>query len=510
MNDSENQNHELVIGLVSAVGTESKRAIDVLKERLGLAGYNVHHIKVSQDVIPRIKKVETTGLKSFDRLMRLMDAGNSARSTCEDNSILAIGAAAAIFAMRHKDKDGNPLPKPKSAYVIDSLKRPEEVATLRLIYPAGFVLVGVHAEPARRVHHLSTDRGMSKDEAQTLIDRDGDERSDKFGQRVNNTFHMADFFVQISSSQDQLRSDLERMVALWFGNPYITPTFDEHAMFMAFGAALRSADLSRQVGAVIARDSQILATGANDTPRAGGGLYWPSRDRSSGRIEDHPDGRDFMRQCGDSNQAEKEKIIGTIVDKGAEAQFGFDKEKLRWLLTESPLRDLTEYGRVVHAEMEALLCCSRNGLSTVGATLFSTTFPCHNCAKHIVAAGIKRVVYVEPYPKSKALAFHSDSVEMADENEEKMSGKVRFEPFVGIGPRRFFDLFSMHLSSSYGLVRKESDGKRVNWRIESSQLRINMRPMSYLEFEADAARTFSGKLPEANGDGERNEREGVS
>ncbi|MDN3612645.1 hypothetical protein QWZ16_23945 [Vibrio ostreicida] len=26
-------------------------------------------------------------------------------------------------------------------------------------------------------------------------------------------------------------------------------------------------------------------------------------------------------------------------------------------------------------------------------------FPCHNCAKHIVASGIKRVVYVEPYPK---------------------------------------------------------------------------------------------------------------
>ena len=44
-----------------------------------------------------------------------------------------------------------------------------------------------------------------------------------------------------------------------------------------------------------------------------------------------------------------------------------------------------------HAEMEALLSCARSGVSTRGATLYSTTFPCHNCAKHIIAAGVARV-----------------------------------------------------------------------------------------------------------------------
>jgi deoxycytidylate deaminase len=100
---------------------------------------------------------------------------------------------------------------------------------------------------------------------------------------------MADFFVRISQSQDQLRCDVTRMVELWFGNPYVTPTFDEHAMFMAYGAALRSADMSRQVGAVITYESQILATGANDCPKAGGGLYWPERNEK-GCIADHPQG----------------------------------------------------------------------------------------------------------------------------------------------------------------------------------------------------------------------------
>ena len=64
---------------------------------------------------------------------------------------------------------------------------------------------------------------------------------------------------------------------------------------------------------------------------------------------------------------------------------------------------------MVHAEMEALLSCARSGVSPVGGTLYSTTFPCHNCAKHIVAAGLRRVVYVEPYPKSRAVEFFNRS-----------------------------------------------------------------------------------------------------
>ena len=68
--------------------------------------------------------------------------------------------------------------------------------------------------------------------------------------------------------------------------------------------------------------------------------------------------------------------------------------------------------------------------------------------KHIIDAGIKRVVYVEPYPKSRALEFHSDSITLKtnvdaidDENH------VVFEPFTGVGVRRFLDLFSMDLGS---------------------------------------------------------------
>jgi deoxycytidylate deaminase len=495
--NSELVHSELIIGLVAAVGTETALVVDLLKERLGCAGYCVTVVKVSRDVIPLLCEVPKEEKDAYRRIDQLMDAGNTARKNSGQNAILALGAATRIFASRNSDKDGRSLALSKTAVIVDSLKRPEEVEELRRIYPSGFVLMGVHATEERRVRHLTTDLGITQENAKKLIQRDREEIKNSFGQRVNKTFHLADFFVRVAESHDRLRCDIKRIVELWFGNPFITPTFDEHAMFLAFSSALRSADLSRQVGAVLARDSQVLATGANDCPRAGGGLYWPSR-QSDMCISDIKGGRDHTREDGDSNRREQIRIIERIVEEGKNPEYGLDPEKLRALLEASRIRDLTEFGRVVHAEMEALLCCARNGLSTVGATLYSTTFPCHNCAKHIIAAGVKRVVFVEPYPKSKSLDFHNDAIAIDGTGSTE---RVEFVPFVGIGPRRFFDLFSMHLGSTYPLVRKNADtGKAVDWRIEQAQVRIQMSPVSYLELEAQACAQFGqrSRKPEEN------------
>ena len=89
-------------------------------------------------------------------------------------------------------------------------------------------------------------------------------------------------------NSDKFKNSLWRILDLIFGSPYLTPTFDEYAMFMAFTSSLRSADLSRQVGAVIANNNEIIASGANDSPRAGGGLYWPIFDEKKHDIVDKP------------------------------------------------------------------------------------------------------------------------------------------------------------------------------------------------------------------------------
>lgn len=473
-----------------------RQVVEFLTERLELAGYKVELLKVSKDVIPLFgQRVQLEQNNQYDRINKLMDAGNAARERAKDSGVLANGVAALIYHQRPKNVDGESTPNFRRVYIVDSLKTPEEVDQLRKIYPSGFVLVGIHSEKSRRLKNLVENHGITNKDAERLIERDGEEKLCPHGQRLNKTFHLADFFVRITEDRERLRSDIRRMVEIWFGNPHLTPTFDEFAMFMAFSAALRSADLSRQVGAVIARDNTILATGANDCPKFGGGLYWPERDKK-GVICDIENGRDYMRD-GDQNQIEQLGIIDEII-KGCIAALDcsttldcnatLDADNLRGVLEKSRLSDLTEFGRVVHAEMEALLACGRTGVPTTGGTLYSTTFPCHNCAKHIVAAGIRRVVYIEPYPKSRAIDFHNDSITTTPGPEKT---KVQFIPFVGIGPRRYFELFSMSGYNTYPLIRKNSKtGKPVPWAIEKAKLRVKMLPDSYLGFELEASNKF--------------------
>ena len=155
-----------------------------------------------------------------------------------------------------------------------------------------------------------------------------------------------------------IRRQLERIIGLMFAHPFITPTFDEYAMFMAYSAGLRSADLSRQIGAVIATPSlEIVAMGANDCPRFGGGQYWPVYDGESFTYGDEPEGRDYTRGY-DSNRREHRRIVDEIVDvfKFNDDEEGrADRQKAWDRIYQSRIKFLTEYGRPVHAEMAAIL-----------------------------------------------------------------------------------------------------------------------------------------------------------
>lgn len=52
---------------------------------------------------------------------------------------------------------------------------------------------------------------------------------------------------------------------------------------------------------------------------------------------------------------------------------------------------------VVHAELNALGKCLEQGLSAKGASVYVTYSPCLECAKLLVRAGVKRVVYRDAY-----------------------------------------------------------------------------------------------------------------
>lgn len=480
---------ELIIALVAPVGTNQEPLIQAIKSRLKHYNYKIEEIiKVSKLISELVKVSYKNEDDEYERIDKLMSAGNNLRES--KSSILALAASAKICKLRKKEqettKESQLKPFSRRAFIIDSLKHPDEVQELRKIYGSGFYLIGTFSNTKQRKDYLHANLIISNNNIDKLMKRDEDEGLE-YGQQTRNTFQLADIFIHLDYNRKKLDNDINRIFDLIFGNPFGTPTFDEFAMFMAQSSALRSGDLSRQIGAVIAKDNEIIASGVNDCPRYQGGLYWPKYDESEEKYIDEKNGRDFTRGY-DSNKRQQELIIENIIQKINEKIPNIDDNLLKEALKQSKIKDLTEYGRVVHAEMEALLFCARNNISSRGATLYTTTFPCHNCAKHIVASGIIRVVYIEPYPKSKAIEFHNEAISL--EFKKSDNKKINFEPFIGIGPRKFFELFAMKSHTGRNIKRKDKAGNIIDWKPEESQTRISLLPFSYFDLEQKASNDF--------------------
>jgi cytidine deaminase len=323
--------------------------------------------------------------------------------------------------------------------------------------------------------------------AAELVSLDADEEGNDYGQRLRETFHLGDAFIE-GLSKGEMDRQLSRFVQAFFGRTDITPSKAEYGMYAAKSASFRSADLSRQVGAAIfSNDGELITQGCNEVPKAMGGTYWDS---------ESPDFRD-VRLGYDPNDILKRDILRDLFDRLGRSGLLSDKAKALGSLDEmvntltkkrkprtkekdgplasAQLMDVTEYGRVVHAEMCALCDAARLGRSVKNATLYCTTFPCHNCTKHILAAGIKRVVYIEPYPKSKAKDLHQNEIEI----EKETPGRVSFMPFIGISPHRYRDIFQK------ATKRKRTDGTALRWLMETEQPIIENPSAAYVEREPE-------------------------
>lgn len=500
---------ELVIGMVCAVGTDYEPIRLSLQRILARYSYSSRVIKIS-DLITRFSETPLPDSPETLRINSRMTAGNDLCRKTKRKDVWALAAIAEINTRRPRDSSGSNA-QPRVAHVLLSLKRPEEVATLRKVYGDGFFLVVVFATEKERLDYL-IERNAPKDEAIQLIKRDAEETDDDYGQYTTETFQLSDVFVQFKDGKYE--GELQRFFDLAFSNPYVTPTQQEHAMFVAYAASLRSAQLGRQVGAAItSKDGDILAVGTNDVPKPGGGLYWP------GPL----DNRDHILKK-DSNDVQRDRLVDRLLDVAKELNVKRSKavqnavektlaespkiaarltEVIAERLAESDLAlssispafrsrlDITEYGRAVHGEMDALLSCARAGVSPQSALLYVTTFPCHNCTRHIIASGIERVYYIEPYGKSRAEELHEDEIVVEEKLERKRGRhrRVPFTHFVGVGPRRYFDLFSLTLSTGHELIRKRH-GETVEINRANAWTRIPLSPYSYLQKEEIAVEQF--------------------
>ena len=130
------------------------------------------------------------------------------------------------------------------------------------------------------------------------------------------------------------------------------PSWDEYFMEITDLVATRATCLRRKVGAIIVKDRRILATGYNGPPKG-------------------------VPHC--------DELGGCI------------REKLG-----IPSGERQELSRAVHAEQNAIIQAAKMGTNIDGATLYTTNHPCFICAKMLINAGVKKIVFREGYPDKYA------------------------------------------------------------------------------------------------------------
>jgi cytidine deaminase len=499
------QRPEIFIGLAGAVGANLTTVSGTLQHELLTVGYRPIQVKISDlmgsaELCPEYSGV--SGIKHDVRIRSAMDAGDSLRKRSQRADVLALLAVTAIREIRKADAGTGSHDTRPPAYIIHSLKTPEEVSILRDIYGENFFLISAYSSKHERLKNLSTDIANSynsfntkqyKSVSEELIDRDQNGiKSDatdqeKFGQNVSDTFPLADIFVHLNSDKSH-ESQVRRFIKLLFSHPNTTPTVDEYVMFHAQAAALRSGDLARQVGAVISTsEGEIVSAGCNEVPKGGGGSVWEDKlDTLEEDNRDYRNGYDSSAKMRD--EILKEAFENIPKDWWSSAIGSKDSEELVSMalykgdkpLKKTRVASILEFGRIVHAEMSAITDAARRGGQLKDTHLYCTTFPCHICARHIIASGITRVVFIEPYPKSLAKELYKNTINV-DGKKDALGIAVDFVPFVGIAPRRFLDLFQMP-------KRKDARGRALEWEPLAAIPKVP-RMSGYLSTEEVVAKT---------------------
>lgn len=301
---------ELVFGLAGPLGVDLDALSDSLTHSLRAVGYHAVSIKLTEEM--QAYTADTTPPASSAYQHQIAAKMDYATALCRKYGGPATLALIAIDSIQRRrgELTGSikKTPKDPTAYIIRQLKRPEEVTRLRRVYGKQFVLVSAYTAVEERFNRVfeRIQRSIStrattadiKFETNKILDRDADE-DDVNGQHIRDTFHLADVFVDGNTRQDMDRT-IDRFIKGFFGKTDVTPTKDEYGMYAAKSASLRSADLSRQVGAAIFSDAgEVITQGCNEVPKAFGGTYWD---------QEQPDFRD-VKLGYDPNEALKKQIL---------------------------------------------------------------------------------------------------------------------------------------------------------------------------------------------------------
>lgn len=299
----------------------------------------------------------------------------------------------------------------KSNFVIESIRNPAEIQYFRERYPE-FILIGIFAdyevrwERVKNVYHNSKDT-FDKDEQ-----KDKGTFEPKYGQKISDCFFESDlilsnnaFIHDMNEAYKDMRKKIDGYLMALDDPANSNPTLKETLMAAAYTSGRRSRCMKRKVGAIIAdKYDRIISSGFNGVPKG-------------------------LRECKPSfgtcyRDIKRKSIAEKICNETCLGADGSDE-------FESVVRKnvkLLELCRALHGEESAIMNLVGRSADLDSSTIYVTTYPCNLCANKIVQAGIKNVVYFEPYPVEEAKAIFREA-------------DIHTEPFEGVTFRAFFRFF---------------------------------------------------------------------
>jgi len=256
-----------------------------------------------------------------------------------------------------------------------------------------------------------------------------------------------DFVVNLTLG---VRSGLDPAVATLVGGPELRPNRYELALFLAEAQASRSAGLRGGVGcALLDGVGDVVALGANEVPRAGGGQYWAdspddARDVHNGMDPAWTSKMALVQSVLQYTQAERGAEFGDLTSLAARFLDHLDNGDLPSHYRAA--QTLESLGRVVHAELAALASATRHGAAVVGCEAVVTRPPCRQCLRQLIISGVSTVRFLG-HADAAHYPFHADAITL----DGTTPAKVHVAPFCGVTPRGYDKVFGTGRSGSVAL-----------------------------------------------------------
>ncbi|HDV5711125.1 TPA: hypothetical protein RJD49_002849 [Legionella pneumophila] len=462
---SEHSEIEVIIGIVSPLGTNRKKFLKDLENEFERRGYKVQKISLTTETF----KIDCDDSNSFKYFLKMQLCNNIRAKII--NGFFAFLACLYISEYRNSLETNYK----KKVFIVDQIKNIFEYEILSHVYGLNFIqislfsneierdrelknkfsndvhivndLPNIEIDPKKKYSDIFTNSLIKKikslangiiedyknevlpDVSHNLMRKDFEDfdiqkESNKIsGQQIAKLFHKSHYYFNLDLPKDKVKLEMKKFVKQLLGQYDEYPSQDEFGMNLAHQVSVRSNfPGARHIGAaIISNQGEVLSVASIRAPSQSSNTYLSDQLKVSDGYEEYKTKIDYW----------SEQLKKVSIDES--------KNIIKFI------QDTLDFHPCTHAEIAAIIDAAKIGVSVRGATLYTTTFPCHLCAKEIINSGINRVVYLEAYPKSKNKELYPNLVDFEPKNKTDL---IPFDFYYGIGPKRFIYAYSLKNKSN--------------------------------------------------------------